>query len=568
MPTLPIWSGGLQDVIEHPGIDLAQDLQLIIPTQHLVAIDGQPIPPHSPESKISSAQSAQIKIINNQRQRNVAIQLLSPPIMISLRDEQYGDGNDYQSRLLVNNGKMLSKSEINYFKNRGSNATLFIHGYNVAYGKFGPKADNVVLDPSTLMLNLPAIFITGQGDSTVYRDINILRNAFPQIPDNVTSINGCADLEIMLNGSEAHNWLIRMEDNLNRATRAFNRDNYLKFERIINISWSGDPFPLDYVDAIRAISDPKIKPAQRLADVIFELKEAGVNAINIIAHSLGNGLLVKTMEYLGEKNQNIIAHAFLWQPAIPDNVFSLDSQTHDPSYYFDPALDPWYVPHAYRSAQKISILYSFNDNILGPLLPNQANQAEIENEKSVKELWSAKALSPFGLSLYLLSSWIGVPPSNLINSYARQKYYLTWISVYPATIDGHVFDKNFANEISYWTSKDYNSLTKIIDQVSLASHNILTTIMPFINELFTLAKVVENSPYRPNAAMGYSGPEMNSALMKNMLASGKLINIDQTQWLWDHSAMRIPTDQIMQNSYEKHIIGGDGTHAFGLYDIG
>lgn len=68
--------------------------------------------------------------------------------------------------------------------------------------------------------------------------------------------------------------------------------------------------------------------------------------------------------------------------------------------------------------------------------------------------------------------------------------------------------------------------------------------------------------------MGYSGPDTNSALIKKLLASGKLITIDQTQWLWDHSGMRIPSAQLMQNVYEKHIIGGDGAHAFGLYGIG
>lgn len=502
MTTLPIWSGGLQEVIEHPGVNLEQELQLIIPNQHIVAIDGQPTAPHAPATKITQALKQQINICNNQRRRNISIQLLSPPIIVSLRDDKYTDGNDYLSRLATNNGKILSPSEINYFKNRGNNAMLFIHGYNIAYGKFGPKADVVVLDPSTLILNLPAIFITGHGDSTLYRNIDMLRPYFPQIPANVTSINGRADLEIMLNGSEAHNWLIRMEDNLNRATQLFNRDNYTKFERVINIAWSGDPFPLDYVEAIRSICDPKLKPAQHLAEVVIELKDAGISEINIIAHSLGNGLLVKAMEILGEKNPNIISHAFLWQAAIPDNTLSLDGQTHNPSYYFDPALDPWYVPHAWQSAQKITVLYSLNDNILGPIIPNQANQAEINANKNTKELWSGKALSHFGLSLYLLSSWIGVPPGFLLKSYAREKYYLTWISVYPQSSDGHQFDPNFSNEVSYWIGRDYNSLAKLINVISLATHNISSTIMPCINELFALMKVIESSPISTKCCNG------------------------------------------------------------------
>lgn len=567
MSTLPIWSGGLQDVIEHPGVELNQELQLLIPNQHIIAIDNNPIAPHKPIAQIPAPQEQQITNTNNQRQRAVTIKLLSPPIIVSLRKEETIDGNDYNSRINFNNGNILSSSEINYFKNRQNNITIFIHGYNIGYGKFGPKADKVTLDPSTLSLGLPAIFMTGQGDSTIYRDLDILRQYFPQIPLNTTSINGRADLEVMLNGTDAHNWIIRMEDNLNRATNQFNRTNYLKFERILNITWSGDPFPLNYVEAIQAISDPKVEPAKHLAQLIMQLKNEGITEINVIAHSLGNGLLVKAMDILGQQCPDVINHTFLWQPAIPDNTFSRTDNYHDPSYYINPTFDPWYVPNAYKAAQKITVLYSYNDNILGPFLPNQANQSEINQQKDTKELWMARLFTPFGLSIYILSNWIGIPPEYLLRSGVREKYYRTWISLYPSTKSGHYFSKQFSDEVSYWVTKESAGLNLIYDQLLQLQNNQLDYITPCVNELFTLTKVLENSSYRPCAAMGYSGPNLENKLMQNLLDTGKLILVNQTSWLWEHSGIRIPADRVMQNVYQKHIIGGDGMHQFGLYNV-
>ncbi len=565
MTTLPIWSGGLQNVIEHPGLTLNQELQLVIPNQHIIAIDGEPILPQQPISKIAAPQSNQITTIKNQRQRNVTINLLSPPIIVSLRKEETIDGNDYNSRIIKNNGNMLSQSEINYFKNRQNNATIFIHGYNIGYGQFGPKADKVTIDPSTLSLGLPAIFMTGQGESTIYRDLDILRQYFPQIPLNTTSINGHADLEVMLNGTDAHNWIIRMEDNLNRATQQFDRTNYLKFERMINITWSGDPFPLDYVEAIQAISDPKIEPAKHLAQLIIQLNSEGISEINVIAHSLGNGLLVKAMDILGEQSPGIISQVFLWQPAIPDNTFSREEKDHDPVYYINPTFDPWFVPNAYKATQKMTILFSYNDNILGPFLSHQANQFEINQQKDTKELWLARLLTPFGVSIYILSNWIGIPPDYLLRSGVRDKYYHTWISLYPCTQDGHYFNIQFSDEVNYWVTKESLGLSIIYNQLLQSGPDILEIITPCLEELFTFVKVLENSPYRPCAAMGYSGPDLESKLMQNLLESGKLILVNQTSWLWEHSGMRIPADRVMKNVYQKHIIGGDGMRHFGLY---
>jgi hypothetical protein len=46
-----------------------------------------------------------------------------------------------------------------------------------------------------------------------------------RLPDDLT--------ESSINGTDAHQWYICMEDNLNRATNQFQRDNYTKYTRSV-----------------------------------------------------------------------------------------------------------------------------------------------------------------------------------------------------------------------------------------------------------------------------------------------------------------------------------------------
>src|SRR5690606_10905025 len=90
-----------------------------------------------------------------------------------------------------------------------------------------------------------------------------------------------------LNGSGAHHWYLHMEDNLNRATGRFDRSDYSKYTRLIHLAWSGDVSSLDYMTAETRAN----KAGFGLARVIDQLTAEGI-AVNIIAHSLGNRVLL------------------------------------------------------------------------------------------------------------------------------------------------------------------------------------------------------------------------------------------------------------------------------------
>jgi hypothetical protein len=55
--------------------------------------------------------------------------------------------------------------------------------------------------------------------------------------------------------------------------------------------------------------------------------------------------------------------------------------------------------------------------------------------------------------------------------------------------------------------------------------------------------------------MGYGGPEMEEDLFLRRLESeGKLIRVDQSRWLFDHSGMKIPSELLFEKVYDMQIM--------------
>lgn len=280
----------------------------------------------------------------------IDIGLIYPPIIINLRE----DASDIHAR------KILTKEEINYFKYNGNNATLFIHGFNVTYGSFSKQISGIegVTAPAALeLLNrkdmpiknfLPKYSASNQ---TVYCDRSILSRRIPELDESNMSPSFYDD---KINGTGAHNWFVHMEDNLNRASNQFNRTDYSKYTRFINVAWSGDVAVMNYFDA----EDVADRAGHQLIALILQLQAENI-ATSVIAHSLGNRVLLTAMESLAkDKNYNCFDYVFLWQPALPNTALSTD-----------PSLDATIKQnskfiHANQAAKSISVLFSQHDDVL------------------------------------------------------------------------------------------------------------------------------------------------------------------------------------------------------------
>ena len=279
----------------------------------------------------------------------------------------------------------LTDEQIRHIKAWGNNITIFIHGFDVAYGQYPKQIERVeMVDVKADGVSMPIMakipkMTYSSSDRTIYRDLDILSKKFPTLQE----MNPAADCpELMdderMNGTEAHNWFIHIEDNLNRATGQFKRDDYRKFTRCLHVTWSGDVGVRHYM-----ASEEKADAAgDRLQAVIKQLHEQKIK-INIIAHSMGNRVLLKMMDLLGDdKNKNnndsdIIEHVFMCQAAVPQNALS-----NDPTKDISIKQNCHFI-HATKVAKKISVLYSKHDGVLMIDYPagNRLSMTRIQNGK-------------------------------------------------------------------------------------------------------------------------------------------------------------------------------------------
>jgi Alpha/beta hydrolase of unknown function (DUF900) len=261
----------------------------------------------------------------------------------------------------------LSNEQLQFYKTQGDNVLLFIHGFHVSFGAY----------PSNFIQNTEGD-IKIQGNFTLYRTQNFIQNRYgsnnnPQLsPTN------------LLYGTGAKNWLITMEYNLNKAF-GFDDQDYSKYTRIIGVTWQGNPSnPCDYMAAVPMSEFA----AQKTFALVQQLTKAGIK-VELMAHSLGNAVLARVLDLCG-KNGVQIQHAHLWQPAIPNNALNTEAQNYLLILLPDPKGTEINLPanydytHARAGAKQITVMFSDQDTILGPVPKANAdtsNQAVKEQEQ-------------------------------------------------------------------------------------------------------------------------------------------------------------------------------------------
>lgn len=309
---------------------------------------------------------------------------LPPPVIIDVREER--DGFNRHSR------NQLTREELQYFKENGNNATIFIHGFNVEFGNYGTYQKMCLWlkkhrDPRLIKDNIAS---TSSAPFTVRHDYHEaitreeLENLFKDKvlgkkirDDQVSSSEYTSDQKdriseqqddhkkrgIIVNpvigkfygigaGEGTHGWFVNMEYNFN-AVSGFQGDyRDSKYSRIINVAWSGD-VPLPYYLAAEHFAD---LAAARLIHLIRQLVAAGVK-IHIVSHSLGSRVLLMLLHELGADPayRECIDSVFMWQAAVPDTAI-IDMKGIDTSIKQN-----WKTYHAIYAVKNMNILYSEND---------------------------------------------------------------------------------------------------------------------------------------------------------------------------------------------------------------
>ena len=513
------------------------------------------------------------------------IHYLTPPMICNMRDD--ADVKHPWTRFTLN------QEELNYCKQSNNCAIIFIHGFNVVYGEFGKHFEDVdLVDLSTLdeLADLPLSgklsAICSSVNATSYRELPWLIKRFPIISQYKNSqLDKWLDSQTYLNGKGAHNWFVNMEYNLNHAN-GFSHKNFKSYRRIINIAWSGDmSCALNYPHATKTAKTA----AKKLTKLITQLKKHNLK-ISIIAHSLGCGVTLMAMQHLAEQGfNNVIDCVTLWEAAVPCDVFFPIRPKHLSS-----PLDPWYLPNAVQAAKKIIVLSSHNDNILGPIPEKGPLTASTEKILAQKPFWTelvpAKILQALGLhSVYAAATWMGVSVTDLLDTNQQKTIYQQWIALHPLDKHNKKFPEHFydfiladqqlhalshqalkKNTHSQWHSIEswinnnehkpiknipgfilnwIDTLDESKKRLKLSTKRLLQSLHGALSLAHLMFKHVD---YAPLPALGYSGPLMNDKIQQ-MINQNKLVLINQDQFLFSHSGMKIPSKALQTHVYRKLI---------------
>ena len=112
----------------------------------------------------------------------------------------------------------------------------------------------------------------------------------------------------------------------------------------------------------------------------------------MIAHSLGNEVLIRTLDKVGKAGLKPVDHVFMWDAAIPDTSFNTTPKKYLAMVINDKPLDYGYnFPDAQKGVSKVTVLYSPLDNILGPIQLSQPLYA-VNNQYEIKKHQQAGTL--------------------------------------------------------------------------------------------------------------------------------------------------------------------------------
>jgi len=463
---------------------------------------------------------------------------LAPPVIVNIREDRSA-AQDPNARDLLRN------DELRYFRLNGNNATIFIHGFSVPYGGFARQVELRDWQHDILRDRTKPVQLTyGEPCATTYRDQELLELQYRRWHELHPDLYAEIDLA-RLNGGGAHNWFIHMEDNLNRATGQFDRRDYQKYTRMVHLAWSGDVFQLDYMAAETNANQAGFA----LARLIDQLAGEGI-AVNIIAHSLGNRVLLVAMNLLGQmpRRQECIAQAFMWQPAVPDTALSNDPGK-DTS-----VLRNWNFIHAHRAARKIVVLYSDQDNILGPYPDDDPLHQGRETEQGI-EAASGKAGG-----IYRVATQAGVPGTQMMFApWSVPAHYL-----YNLTVDNlpkieQALHEQIAQDTNglftdHLVPKRHESALPVLGPL-LYLRRITRQIADDAMKTFRALAHADYESKQPRPAMGYGGPETDSDLfIRRLVREEKIIPVNQSLWLFDHSGMKIPSDLLFEKVYKEEIV--------------
>lgn len=271
------------------------------------------------------------------------------------------------------------------------------------------------------------------------------------------------------------------------------------------------------------------------------------------------------MNILAETHQKTIDHVFLWQPAVADNALSnrIENDTHP--------FGAGVFPVAHQAARQIVVLHSQNDGVLGGHggVGNffgdlgSGNIAEAITGGlggAYRKKWWDISLIGAGIKTVLNELYRGYQPLS-VNRMAQdddQSMERLRIQREEAEVEQNWqrleqdLKQEMQQHLNATDTPEYHllapiSINRVLDEQAVNS---------YIQRLHAYYNGKHRE--RPRPALGYRGffeiKERNEDdFILDMLASGDFAEVDQVKWLFDHSGMRIPSEELFEEVYVKEI---------------
>lgn len=480
------------------------------------------------------------------------IYALAPPILFNLRHPE------------LNPPFILDKDK-NYLKSQ-KKVCLFIHGFNVEKGEWGHEINNITVTKK----------VSGKITSVDLSDIKCtylrrwqtLCQLYPELKQPLHKIDASIDPKKNLNGSGDINWFLHMEDNLHRA-RESDYHHFCRYERLMHVRWAGNPsFILNYQSAV----DKTIPTGKHLAQLIVDLSQLNIT-IDIIAHSLGCGVVCQALNICGKKYKKpLVRHVFLCNAAVPNNLFTKNANNISPT---------WFLPNLAQAAKQYHLIYSKHDHILGPL--DQQDSIWDKKHWQHRDLWeeylSALLLKKLHLgSVYLLANHLGVTVHELFNPSDQHIIYQLWRKSNPQDhLPEHfsVYKKNILSLHTHWLKKikekfiafhhDAHKRQIFFHPPKMPHSNLANRLHTWLKQnnplssfwsrmggvcaLFLLIKAGDTLRAQP--AMGFSGPDTTDPQTAQLLTHHKIQAWCLDNHIHSHSAIKKPSVGLMRELYQK-----------------
>ena len=526
--------------------------------QHLVAVDDEPCDPRQ-----AAAAPPECDVVADET--TLRATYLPPPIVINLRKDADASAPD-----------LLSDEELEQLRLAGNNATLFLHGYNVPFGGYHHFANWEQCDDVT---ERPMLVPSGSARIATIRQE--LKGVSIHLPPRAwgnhypSSNDANSDqLEALLNGSAAHSWCLHMEYRLNAAA-GMQDDDWRPYTRIVGVAWSGDTGTVDFFQAeLNAMA-----AGRRLVALLNQLHEAGIS-INVISHSLGARVILTALNILGEQDHyQVLDNLYLWQPAVADNAL-----VNDPSQDSHP-LGMGIFPDAHKAVRNVVVLLSQEDGILGPPPADTRSfwRQLAERDQAIRgALWLLETLGADDWLDELIGTAGGaygkkwwVFPSGL--STPITQYYLDKAPAHtvrpPTPSQPPVGPDPYGIERAArgWQAFKEQAMQEARDALAsgdalptyhllapLAHHAVISEARAaqYVDTLQALVARSWRAGKTPRAALGHIG--FVEVRKEDRFVREKLLNksydfVDQTPWLFDHSGMRIPSEEVFEKSYQEGI---------------